>query len=71
MCKWRIDGSVCRSRKFGPAMLFIFSCRDALLRVCVKRFAALNDRPSIQRAIKVLAKFRSDGKEIVSKFMGQ
>ena len=45
------------ARKFGPAMLFIFSCRDnmnSLLRVCVKRSAALNDRPSIQ---KVLAQF--------------
>ena len=42
-------GGVCRTSKFGPAMQFIFSCRDAmnsLLRVCVKRSAALNGRPS-------------------------
>ena len=41
-----------------PAMLFTFNCKDAMntcLRVFVKRSAAVNDKPSIQRAIMVLA----------------
>ena len=46
---------------FCPVILFTFNYKDAMnspLRVFVKRSTALNDRPSIQRAMMVLANSR-------------